>query len=185
MVSKTCGEFPSCLKYYGQDCRKRENTKGTLLSNQKARTLAELFLHFQRNHLHPQFSRSMMHLPPFQPSLNIQPKTPDKQPEQYHITLLKCCHANTSTCYGCIRKFIEVNAPPLLPPNDMVIVLKTRRIYFDGESKVYYLKIGQGFIFISLKGVSFYLILVFVPEDLKPFLTVHHVNIICSSGIYF
>ena len=52
-------------------------------------------------------------------------------------------------------------------------------------------QIFLGFIFISMSVASdlgdalFTPMSVFVPEDLKPFLTIDHVNMIRSSGIFF
>lgn len=140
----------------------------------------------------PQYISSPMYLPQFPPYVNLQPKTPDPQPGQYHLTLLKFCHANTSTCYGCIGKFNQENVPPLLPPNDMVIVSKARRTYFDSASKVCVIAPNFSRVYfhfneccIRLKDALFTPMSVFVPEDLKPFLTIDHVNMIRSSGIFF
>ena len=124
----------------------------------------------------PQSVGNIQHL------VNIPPRTPDPQPGQYHVTLLNFCHPNTSTCYGCSGKFRD-RAQLLLPLNDMAVVPKTRRIYYDNMSRKYttstdfsriYFHFNEGCI---RRGDSnFTPQSVFVPEDLKPFLAIDHIN---------
>ena len=117
-----------------------------------------------------------------------QPPQPDPPVHGYVLALLRFCHRNVAVCYKCSGKFYEHGYPQ--PPNDMVVVSKTQRKYFDvnvrewktsGEfAKVYYhfnrACIAHYNQFFSPQMIA-------VPPELKPFLLPEHRQVLQSCGI--
>lgn len=127
----------------------------------------------------PTVTRNVPNLP------NQRPMTADPQPGQYFLTLLKFCHPNTSTCYGCGIKFCDQTLP-----NDMIIVSKTRRSYYDNSSNKFLISPNFSRVYfhfnencIRRTNALFSPFSIVVPDDLTPFLSMDQINILRSSGI--
>jgi len=128
-----------------------------------------------------QFQPTLPQYPAIQTSYPAGP-----MPGTYTLTLLRFCHANVSTCYGCSGK-LRVNSAS---PNDLIVVSKTQRIYFDkmiqqqlvspAMSNVYFhfnrdciLRHDQLFSPYSIN----------IPETLKPYFSEVHVALLTQCSL--
>ena len=59
--------------------------------------------------------------------------TPDPEPRTFHLFLLKICHGNVKTCYGCGKRFSESGQPE--EPNDLVVITKIKRKFVHKATK--------------------------------------------------
>ena len=120
----------------------------------------------------------------------IQPKHPDPLPNAYVLTLLRYCHKNVSSCYGCSSLFRSQGYPDA--PHDFVVVSKTHRSYIDPAthkrmrsdqmSRVYY---HFNTACISKHNAMFTPQLLTVPQDLRPFLQEQHISVLQALSIPF
>jgi len=169
----------------------RKRTKNTQIrkgpANKKAPTVTEYIDPVDKGASHTTQSTMQTIISPS--SQPVASHMLDPQPGSYVLTLLGLCHANVSTCYGCNGKF-RVPCPPL-PPLDLVVVSKTKRIYYDNTSRQFLMSPTFSKVYfhfnqacIASKDSLFSPFSILVPEDLKPFLLYEHVKIIASCGIF-
>jgi hypothetical protein len=129
---------------------------------------------------------------PINPDSNSVP-SPVPHPGCFIITLLKNCHSKVSVCYGC-RQHFKTGNQPLSPPADLIIYTKMRREYIDpqdGSSRMG--KTPTNVYFhchpdcVKKKQQYFITYLAFVQPEVKPFLTITHLNYIrqiFGLGVY-
>ena len=113
---------------------------------------------------------------------------PNPLPNCYVLSILKCCHKNVSKCYGCGGNFYQNGYPA--PPNDLLVVSKTQRKFFDPLTKQL-LKSPQlqnvyfhfNYVCISSHDNMFTPQSIIVCDNIKPFLTDIHRSVLISFGI--
>ena len=126
-------------------------------------------------------------LNPFAP-FQIKNAAPKPEAGRYILSLLGCCHANVSVCYGCGVKFREPSFPN--PPNDLVIVSRTKRSYFNKASQQYLVSPNLTNVYFHFNTMCirrhdplFTPYAVQVPLEIRQYLLREHIETITSSGI--
>ena len=117
----------------------------------------------------------------------LKPSYSNPLANQYVSGILQFCHKQVSICYVCGCKFYIDGYPEL--PSGLVIVSSMCRSYIDSNhqrvvncqfSKVYY---HFNYSCITVHNQFFAPTVIIVPEDLKPYLSPVHKEILIASQI--
>lgn len=114
--------------------------------------------------------------------------TPDPLPGTYVITLLRLCHDKTSKCYGCSGSFHGKDGSYLTPPNDVVIVGKSRRKFYDQQGNQKEGKLGNVYFHfnadcVRIKNSFFVPFLCRLQEGVLDYLLPIHRQLLTHAGI--
>ena len=118
----------------------------------------------------------------------MQPGFPEPPVAGYIVTLLKFCHRNVASCYGCRGRFFEQGYPS--PPRDLVVVTKTRRWYKDPHTQQRVQSAVPSNVYfhfskacINAFDAMFQPQMITAPKEVQPFLLPEHRNILLSCSL--